>query len=264
MLTSFSVRPKPIGSSFWAFLSSGVPLVPSISSDVSDAGRSLVTDAKLFPSDEELSQRTLWICFLIVCVWTFVGVAGALPLFLVTTPCLADSPSPARWTGVYSTMQDLSLIRILQLLDNGDVSTKRISNREIVDGTDRVPNAKHRLIALTVFAIVLIVLPALFLLLKEFDTLVEYRHRWIDVYCQGKEMGWLSARKAPGFLGWGEQRVKDFILKIGLSSTLERVGRDGAHDEHQAERARRRREELLAYSEDAKSGVDIQDLFSIG
>ena len=56
-----SIRPKPLGSSWFAFLFPHVPLVPSLPSDVSDAGRSPEIDSELFPSDEQLNQRALWI-----------------------------------------------------------------------------------------------------------------------------------------------------------------------------------------------------------
>ena len=105
-LTISSLRPKPLGRSFWAFLFPHVPLVPSVPSDVSDAGRSPAKDAQLFPSDEQLSQRVLWICTLIVAGWTVLALAAFLPLYMVSTPCLADSVPPARFSGVYSALQE--------------------------------------------------------------------------------------------------------------------------------------------------------------
>ncbi|KAI0375116.1 hypothetical protein BV20DRAFT_960185 [Pilatotrama ljubarskyi] len=255
-----SFRPKPLGRSFWAFLFPHVPLVPSLPSDVSDAGRSPAKDAALFPSDEQLSQRVLWICTVIAAGWTILALVGFLPLYMVSTPCLADSIPRARYTGAYSVLQDLSLLRLLHLLDAGQVTTADIgtlASREIVNGRDAAPNARIRIIIATVLAIVLGLLPVLWKILKEFNRMVAYRERWVEVRCQGLEMGWLSARRAPGFVGWGEKRLKDYLVKIGLSSCLD------ANDRNARSRRRRRAQELNN-EERGDFEIDIQSLFSIG
>lgn len=254
-----SLRPKPLGRSFWAFLFPEIPLVPSLPSDVSDAGRSLAKDAQLFPSDEQLSQRVLWICTLIVAGWTVLALAGFLPLYMISTPCLANSAPTSRFTGVYSVLQDMSLLRLLQLLDEGEVTTSNLSvlaSREIVDGKDAAPNARIRLIIATVLAIVLGLLPVLWKILKEFNRTVAYRERWQEIRCQGLEMGWLGARQAPGFVGWGEKRLKDYLVKIGLSSLLDA-------NERNARSRRRRRAQELNSEEKGDCEIDVQSLFSI-
>jgi calcium permeable stress-gated cation channel len=232
--------------------------VPSVPSDVSDAGRSAAEDATLFPSDEQLSQRALWISFLIALGWTILGLGGALPLYLVSTPCLANSGPQSSFGGVYSTLQDLSLLRLLRLLDNGNspTSSNALRTRATVNGKDATKQVNTRLIVLTVLVLVVGLLPALWKILKEFNRVVAYRKRWIEVRCQGKDMGWLSARDAPGFVGWGEKKLKDFILKTGLSSSLERNG----------EKSRKRQDDdaQLSHGEEAGLEVDIQSLFSIG
>ncbi|KII94048.1 hypothetical protein PLICRDRAFT_101453 [Plicaturopsis crispa FD-325 SS-3] len=264
-----NLRPKPLGSGFFAFLFPHVPFIPSPPSDVSDAGKSPKEDSRLFPSDEELSQRILWISFLIVLGWTILGLAGALPLYMVSTPCLAHSAPSAQFTGVYSTLQDLSLLRLLQLLDNGDVTTigSRLRTRASINGNNAASTARTRIIILTVFAIVLGLLPALWKVIKEFNSLVAYRRRWIDIRCEGKEMGFLSAKDAPGFVGWGEKRLKDFILKSGLSSSLEHgIGRNGSRNRLAGDRSRQRRQQEASQGpeEEANLEIDIQNLFSIG
>ncbi|KAI0639520.1 hypothetical protein C8Q77DRAFT_1043851 [Trametes polyzona] len=256
-----SLRPKPLGRSFWAFLFPHVPLVPSLPSDVSDAGRSPAKDALLFPSDEQLSQRVLWICTLIAAGWTVLALAGFLPLYMVSTPCLAHTLPRPRFTGMYSVLQDLSLLRLLHLLDAGQVTTTdlrvSLTPREIVDGKDEAPNTRVRIIIATVLAIVLGLLPVLWKILKEFNRTVAYRERWQEVRCQGIEMGWLSARRAPGFVGWGEKRLKDHLVKIGLSSCLD------ANDRNARSRRRRRAQELNS-EERGEFEIDVQSLFSIG
>lgn len=228
---------------------------------MSDAGRSPAKDALLFPSDEQLSQRILWICTLIAAGWTVLALAGFLPLYMVNTPCLAHSIPQPRFTGVYSVLQDLSLLRLLHLLDAGQVTTTTLSvalfPREIVDGTDEAPKARLRIIIATVLAIVLGLLPVLWKVLKEFNRTVAYRERWMEVRCQGFEMGWLSARRAPGFVGWGEKRLKDHLVKMGLSSCLDAADRN-------ARSRRRRRAQELNNEEQSNFEIDVQSLFSIG
>ncbi|KAI0041903.1 hypothetical protein FA95DRAFT_1610643, partial [Auriscalpium vulgare] len=267
------MRPKPLGSSFWAFLFPSVPLVPSISRDTSDAGQSAAADARIFPSDEELTQRTLWFCFLMVAGWSIVGLAGALPLYLVDTPCLSNSANAPRYIGVYSTLQDMSLLRLLQLLDNKDIATSAsvdLHVRALVNGTDVTWRTRVRIIILTVLLIVLGIWPALWKIIKEFNKHVAYRRRWLNVHLRGQEMGWLSVRHAPGFAGWGEIRLKDFVNKTGLSSSTDANHnasgsatrrRNGSSTGH----ARRHRDgDFLSSAEEANLQIDIQSLFSIG
>lgn len=235
-------------------------------SDVSDAGTSPSRDAELFPSDEALSQRTLWLCLIIVAIWSVIGAAGMLPLYIVSTPCLAESAAPSRFTGVYSTLQDISLLRLLQLLDSGNVTTVNLVTpliaREIVNGKELSPDVRTRIIIVTALAIALGVIPVLWKLLREFNKLVAYRNRWIEVKCQGQEMGWLSARDAPGFTGWGEKRLKDFIMKAGLSASL-----DSTTDIRNGNRGTtRRRRAVQEWSNEEKANleIDVQTLFSVG
>lgn len=230
-------------------------------------------DASIFPSDEELSQRTLWHCFIIVLGWSILGLVGALPLYLVSTPCLSHSAASPQFGGVYSVLQDLSLLRLLPLLDDRNISTQTLAT---VDGKDVTFRTRVRIIILTALLIVVGLLPALIKSLREFDKLLAFRRRWLDIHLQGVEMGWLSAHDAPGFVGWGERRIKDFIIKTGLSSSLDfspnasgtgaRPGNGtGNGTTNGGDRPRRRRQgAFLSRAEEAALEVDIQSLFSIG
>ena len=217
-----SVRPRPLGDSLWAFLFPPVPFVPHIPTE------SVIANArsdKDLPHEGQLSQRILWICFLIVAGWSLVGLAGVLPLYLVNMPCLAFSAPSATFGGYYSTLQDLSLLRLLQLLQNEQIVTSSaFATRAVVNGTDVSSNIRTRLIILTVFTLVLGMLPALHKLFKEFNRLAVYRKHWLAYRCGGMELAWLSAAHAPGFVGWGEQRLKSFLMKAGLSASLDRSG----------------------------------------
>ncbi|KDR85603.1 hypothetical protein GALMADRAFT_53945 [Galerina marginata CBS 339.88] len=266
------LRPKPLGSSFFAFLFPKVPLIPSVPSDVSDAGRSVAQDARLFPSDEELSQRALWVALLIALGWSVLALGGALPLYLINTPCNANYPSPSVFGGGYSTLTDLSLIRLLRLFDSGNITTSNFSTlqrRETLSGPDPF-HAHIRVIILTALTILLGLLPALIKIIKEFNRVVEYRQRWLEVKCEGKDLGWLSVRKAPGFATWGEKQFKDYLVKAGLSSTLGEAAKrngGGVRPRNGEKRIRRREEEEeqpLNRNEDSNVEVDIQSLFSIG
>lgn len=238
--------------------------MPSVPTDVSDAGRSVVRDAQLFPSDEQLSQRVIWTCLIILLGWSLLGLAAFLPLYMVNTPCLAHSIPPAMFTGAYSVLQDLSLLRLLRLLDAGSITTDSdfaLPNfvREIINGDDRSPEARTRMIILTVLAIVLGVLPALVAVIREFNKLVAYRERWLYARCHGLEMGWLSARAAPGLVGWGERRVKDFIVKTGLSASL-----DSPENANGTAGRRTRRDREWIEQQREQLEIDVRSLFSIG
>lgn len=79
-------------------------------------------------------------------------------------------------------------------------------------------------------------------------------------------MGWLSLREAPGFASWGEKRVKDFMNRTGLSSSLETGARrrntSRARDLDREERIQEDRR--LSTEEEASLEVDVQSLFTIG
>ena len=164
-------------------------------------------------------------------------------------------------------MYDLSLLRLLQLLDDRNITTTtdvRLANptqltaRAIVDGKDLKGNARLRIIILTALLIALGLIPALWKILHEFNTVAKFRRRWMEVKCANNEMGWLSASKAPGFVGWGEKKLKSYLLKSGLSSKLESTG--------ESRREKRERERRLTDRNHAGGGpeIDIESLFSIG
>lgn len=272
-----SLRSKPLGSSFFAFLFPKVPLVPSVPSDVSDAGRSVAQDAKLFPSDEELSQRALWIALLVALGWSVVALGGALPLYIVGAPCNADYASSSVFGGGYSTLTDLSFLRLLRSVETGGITSVNISTelqRRLVDPIPKSLRLRVRVIILTALVIVLGVLPALWKILKEFNRVAAYRRRWLETKCEGKDLAWLSAKNAPGYATWGEKQLKDYLVKIGLSSTLGGTERQngnttvGGARPRAGERTTRRREEEQPLNDkheiETNGEVDIQSLFSIG
>lgn len=243
------LRPPALSNGFFAFLHPPVPLVPSLASmsDMDDARDARVNPrpnqpnadpAQLFASDEQLAQRTLWVVFLICLGWSFLALAVVLPLYLVQTPCLPNSDPQVSYGGRYGTLNDLSLLRVLRMLDNGSVNTgstpatKRhlfFVKRLIDNGKDLSKNAYARLIALCVILIVLAILPALWKLWKEFRRLANYYQAWHEGRCERYEMAYLSCGTghsallgtrggAWGWRGWGEGRVKAFFRKSGLGS----------------------------------------------
>lgn len=269
-----SVRPKPLSNSLWAFLFPSVPFVPHIPSEAVVAN---ARSDKDLPHEGQLSQRVLWICFIIVAGWSLVALAGVLPLYLVNTPCLAVSAPTSTFGGYYSTLQDLSLLRLLQLLENEQIvisSDSALAVRAVVNGNDVSSNVRTRLIILTVFTLVLGMLPALHKLMREYGRLSTYRTHWLTHRCGGMELAWLSAASAPGFVGWGEQRFKTFLIKSGLSSSLDRsggvgesgnmVGIGSGFRSRASARGARDQQETLSEEEKAALQVDIVGLFSIG
>jgi hypothetical protein len=259
-------RPPPLSNNFLAFLKPPVPLVPSIPKDVSDAGRSAATDGALFPSDEQLAQRTLWRALLVVAGWSLLGLAGALPLYIVNQPCLARVAPAARFAGAYSTLQDLSLLRLLAQLD-GDPNAPGagadhafLAVRAASAGGGGLPAARIRIIILAALLVVLGVLPALRHLLREHGRLAAFRRRWTAVRCAGRELGWLPVRAAPGLAACGERQVKEALAKAGLGAALEGAPGAGA-----AGRRARSQTELRAPQEprEEEPEVDVEALYTI-
>ena len=199
--------------------------------------------------------------------WSVLALGGALPLYLINVPCMARSAAQTYTYGGYSAVYDLSLLRLLQLLDDRNITTTtdvqgtsstQLGTRAVVDGNDLENNTRIRLMVLTALLIVFGLIPALWKILREFNTVVGFRKRWIKVKCASNEMGWLSASKAPGFVGWGEKRLKSYLLKAGLSSKLESAG--------ESRREKRERERRLMERNYSGEGpeIDIESLFSIG
>ena len=236
-------------------------MVPDVPTDLSRPSRSPAEDAEQFPSDEQLTQRALWVAFLLALGWTVLGLAGALPLYLVSTPCLANLPSPAKYSGAFSILQELSLLRLLHLWDAQHFSTLSSLQTRSPAGNNTQRNTRIRFIVLAILTGLLAVVPALIKIMKELRRLIAYRQRWITFKCQENEMGWLSVSKAPGFATWGEQRFKNFILKTGLSSSLDNgAGRNGSRRVPDT----RRVQNPNRATEDGNLEIDIQSLFSIG
>ncbi|KAI0308375.1 hypothetical protein B0F90DRAFT_1807574 [Multifurca ochricompacta] len=207
-----SLRPKPLRPTLWAFLNPPVPMVPSISNAPTDPGESALADTRGFPSDEELSQRTLWFCFLMVLGWSILGLAAVLPLYIISIPCIAETAPTPRYLGGYSTLQDLSLLRVLLLLDNREVSTSSNTRvLEVVNGQDLKWRARVRIIIVAALLVVVGILPALVKILREYSKLIAFRRNWTDVQMQGKEMGLsssleFSAEPASSGTGTGRRR----------------------------------------------------------
>ena len=234
-------------------------MIPGMPTDTSDFGTSPATDARLFPSDEELSQRTLWIAFLIALGWTVLGLGTALPLYLVNTPCVANTTPVFKAGSAYSTMSDLSLLRLLKMLDNNSITTTTHAKRATVDGTDVSSTAKRRLIALAVLLILLGMVPILWKLWKEFNKAIAHRKRWLMVRCHEIELGWLGVSRAPGFVGWGEGRIKGFLRENGMSRGLDRSKTPRGPNRDASDAAG----EGVAADEDGQAAIDVQGFYTV-
>lgn len=197
-------RSRSLSKSFWAFFSLQFHAPPRRDDrDVPGAVSNNVDfnlDSAQFPSDERLAQSTLWHTFIVVCFWSIVGL-GALPAYLVRTPCVAHVLSNDILGGRFSTMQDLSLFRLLILLDHDALTA---------------PNIRTRIIIVGALVVAVMTVSAL-RFLYEFNRVVIHRRRWLDIKCGGVEMAWLSLADARGFAGWNENVLKDYLVKIGLS-----------------------------------------------
>jgi hypothetical protein len=155
-------------------------------------------------------------------------------------------------------------MRLLRSLDSksGSFSTKNLlQTRSIVSDPSDPQHLRLRIIILTVLVIVFGLLPALWKIIKELNRLIAYRQRWLELRCEGKQMGWLSAREAPGFAGWGEKRFKDFVIKSGLSSGMQNSGltRNG----NKSKNGQTSNQDDPNQDEKDALQVDIQSIFSI-
>ncbi|KIM28865.1 hypothetical protein M408DRAFT_16235 [Serendipita vermifera MAFF 305830] len=290
------LRPPALSNGLFAFLHPPVPLVPSLAStsDMDDArearvnpqpGQAVSDPAQLFASDEQLAQRTLWIVFLICLVWSIIALAVALPIYLVNTPCLPNSGPETQYGGRYGTLNDLSLLRLLRMLDDGQIngaSQGKIFWKRLLDqnGKDLAPDANGRLIAICVIMIVLGILPILWKLWKEFTALAAYYKAWDEGRCERYEIGYLSAGTgnsillgnrggAWGWRGWGEGKVKAFFRKAGLGggSGLRPGPKAPAGDDADMPSSGRRRRNQPSpdsIEEKADAEVNVTSVFSVG
>ncbi|KIJ45476.1 hypothetical protein M422DRAFT_59699 [Sphaerobolus stellatus SS14] len=265
---SSELRPKPLGNAFWAFLWPSVPLIPSLTdTGALDTRSGKRRNAVQFLSDEELAQRTLWHAFLTVLTWSIVGLAGALPLYLLRTPCVAESAPSEQFGGQYSTLHDLSLLRLLNLLDDKNITTTGISSfakRAIVDGTNLRHFTEVRLIILAVLVVAASSIPAAIKLLHEFTKLVNYRKLWIEYKCDNVEMAWLRKADTMCFDGWGENQIKDYLTDIGLSQGFRNGSEANGNSSGVGMNGRSQRSYANRVAEEKPlPEIDIQSLFTI-
>lgn len=214
---------------------------------MSQVGDSAAGDARLFPSDDELSQRTIWLAFLLVLAFTFVGLVVALPLYMVSTPCTGNTAPDSTYGGQWSALQDLSLLRLLQLLKEGNINTHpsgssshiALQRRLTVDGKNYAHTARIRLVVLVVLLLVVAIFPALIKILREFNKLLAYHKRWVAIRCDGLEMGWLSVGRAPGLKRMGETQVKALFERTGMGRSVNGSAPSSTHAARESPRRRR-------------------------
>jgi calcium permeable stress-gated cation channel len=298
------LRPPELSNGFFAFLNPPVPLVPSLpsASDIDDArearinpqpGQANPDPAQLFASDEQLAQRTLWVVFLICLGLSFLALAVALPIYLVNTPCLPASGLQVEYGGRYGTLNDLSLMRLLRMMDEGSINTSSkltsIWKRLVVNGKDLSDNAYARLIAICCIVIFLAIIPILWKLWKEFTALAEYHKAWDQDRCESFEMGYLSCGTSDhillgnrggawGWRGWGEGKVKSFLRKAGLGGgsnitaggrKVTTAGTGGGEKSallstREAESRRRNQPSPGSSEERADAEINVTSVFSVG
>lgn len=235
-------RSKPLSKSLWAFLPPHLPIQEDVFRFSNDVDSKL--DSTRLPSDEQLAHRTLLKTFIIVCFSTIVGLAGGLPLYLVQTPCIAHVLRNNPFGGRFSTMQDLSLFRLLDLQDN-NLPTR--------------PKIQIRLIILAVMVVAVVAIPSILKFLHEFNRIVVYHRQWLGIRCGGMEMAWLSLGDARGFAGWSENTLKDYLVKVGLSQGFK------VNDGNQSNVMTSDfvQESLVGRKDHVQFEIDIQNLFSV-
>ena len=303
------LRPPPLSNRLFAFLHPPVPLVPPYPPDDAVQTARDARDARTantqpdhdpctaFPSDEQLAQRSLWLVFLIVLGWAFLALLVALPIYMVNTPCVSSSTQPT-YGGRYGTLADLTILRLLKMLDKGTLETPdqhalalskrarslvhdvRRLHRRLIDerGQDLSGDAERRLITLCVIIVVIALLPALWHLWLEFSRLANYYDLWDKGRCEGVEMAylscgtsnrWLSGNRggAWGWRGWGEGQVKAFFRKAGLGGGPGMGGptskSTSAIDILLKDHEQRRKKDNVQADERAEVDINITGVFSV-
>jgi calcium permeable stress-gated cation channel len=194
---------------------------------------------------------------------------------MVNLPCLAHSTPQSVGGGVLSTLQDLSLLRLLQVLgDEMGISSQALlaassqTTSSLISGhADGGPfNARIRVIILTIFTLVLAVAPALIKILREYRKMAKHRKLWLEIRCSNMEIGWLSVSRAPGFTGWSETQMKQFLFQSGLGPTLDNPYPNSGLDRStnaMPEPHSSQRNPNESGSEKAKFEVDVTSVFTI-
>jgi len=155
---------------------------------------------------------------------SMVALATCLPLFLVNTPCLADTSPRSVYGGRLGSLNDLSILRLLDSLDPAPDSPSMFPKQQdlasrALPGTIRpvITSARTRLIILVVITIVGMVLPALWIILRALNVMLKVRERWLNDVCDGEEIWWLPLRSIsrPGRT-MSEADVQRMAEKHGL------------------------------------------------
>lgn len=184
-------------------------------------------------TENELSLIPILTAAKVISFSGLVGLAAFLPLYLVKTPCLAQTSPQSVYGGRLGTMTDLSIMRLLDSLDPApsySADFQSLSRRALSSTTRPAINgARTRLIILLVILCLVVILPALWMIFTALKALALYRSTWLSKVCRGEEMWWFRfkvVRLGTTTQGWktlGEAKVKEIAKQNGLLDEHDRT-----------------------------------------
>lgn len=184
-------------------------------------------------SASALAQRNILTCLRLAATASLIALAGVLPVLIAGVPCLNETSPRNELGGRTGSLTDLSLLRLLNALDPSPDSTTtngfiqfllNVPTRRDLPSTvaPAISSARPRLIVLLVLISVVIVIVALFPLIRSYSALAKYRKHFNETISGGMSMVFIDVKFAKGWNGKTEEGIKAWLRdKSG----------DGDHDE---------------------------------
>lgn len=154
---------------------------------------------------------------------SLVALAVPLPLFLVDTPCLAQT-SPSNYLGGrLGSLTDLSLLRLLNSLDPAPESPTRDASIQLLlyhrykralpqTIGPALSSARVRLIVLLALIGLLSVVGGLWIIARAYASTAKKREGFEQQTCGGLDMVLVEADTAPGWKGMSEERLRKLLV----------------------------------------------------
>jgi hypothetical protein len=186
------------------------------------------------PADQPLTeaQMSLHVQLAILklaAIPTVLGLGVALPLMIANVPCLSQTTPVNERGGRLGSLNDLSLLRLLNALDPSPDSAagdQEINNaiklpERALSSTiaPALSSARVRLTLLLVVIGLISLLSAFFVIFRSYAAFASYSTRFDKDICGGQQMVFVNGRGV--FEGKNEEGVRKILRKFGI---MKRVG----------------------------------------
>lgn len=163
-----------------------------------------------------------------------LGLGVALPLMIANVPCLSRTSPANERGGRLGSLNDLSLLRLLNALDpspdsesggaviaNVALSSPNVTLKRAFLSTiaPAVSSARIRLILLLMIIGLISFLSAFLVIFRTYTAFAAYRNKFDNDICGGQQMVYVDGRGA--FEGKSEEAVRKIFRKFGF---MKRVG----------------------------------------